>query len=284
MKTLVGPIEIPAIPQFATDAEKLDWLCARHDELEMEVAELRIRNAIWQHQLYGKKSEKLRADDAAVGQQRLFDTPVADDVTGPDLADEDKSEKRKRGQAAKRDHARRPVNPELARIERVHGADGPCFAADGTELSITAWDERTRLHHIPEQVVCLVDRYAIWGLPDTRETVITTPILPAIIAGGKLSDDFLIEIARRKYLLSQPLYRQLLDYNAMGAELAVSTMCDGMRALASFLEPIHRAMEPWSCRSYRSTSSTSTRRPCASSATCTAASSVISGPGTPPDR
>jgi len=241
--TLVSPIEIPAIPQFATDAEKLAWLCARHDELEHEVAELRIRNAIWQHQLYGKKSEKVRASDDAAGQERLFDVPVADDATGPDAGDESTKPKRKRGQAAKRDHARKPVNPELARVERVHGADGPRHAADGNELTITGWDVRERLHHIPEQVVCLVDRYAIWGLPDTRETAETTPVAPAIIPGGKLSDDFLCEIARRKYLLSQPLYRQLLDYNALEADLAVSTMCDGMRALAGFLEPIHRAME-----------------------------------------
>ncbi len=239
-----APIQIPAIPEFASQEEKLDWLCARHDQLEFEIAELRIRNAIWQDQLFGRKSEKIRAQDEAIGQQRLFDTPVADDVTGPDVADEPQKPepKRGRGQAKQRTHGRKPVNPALPTHVREHlPAETPCDA-QGQPLVIVGWDERERLHHIPEQVVRLLDRYPIWGLSDTRETVETTPILPCIIPGGKLSDAFLCEIARRKYLLSQPLTRQLIDYNDLGAELAVSTMSNGMRALAAFLEPIQQAL------------------------------------------
>lgn len=242
MNSPLGTIEIPAIPTFASERDQLAWLIARHDELEYENAELRFKNLLWQNQLYGKKSERMRQQDEESGQQRLFDTPVADDVTGPDVADDEKKIKRKRGDAQKRTHARKPINPTLDTIVREHGATGPRQAADGTPMAIISWDERRRLHMIPEQVVCLLDRYAIWGYSDTRETVEVTPILPSIIPGGKLSDDFLCEIARRKYLLSLPLHRQLRDLNAIGAELAVSTMCDGIRALATFLEPIHLAI------------------------------------------
>lgn len=249
MQHPLGPIEIPPIPAFGSAEEELDWLRARHDELELENAELRIKNEIWLNQLYGRRSERGGPEEDAPEQQRLFDSPMADDVTGPDVSDENENEndektpKRKRGDAKKRTHARKPVNPELERMVREHGAQGPRFDAAGSELVIVGWDERTRLHMIPEQVVCLVDRYAIWGLPDTRETVETTPVLPSVIPGGKLSDDFLCEIARRKYLLSLPLHRQLRDLNALGAELAVSTMCDGIRALATFLAPIHAAVQ-----------------------------------------
>ena len=244
MESPLGEIEIPDIPAFDTPAERLAWLEARHDEQAFEIAELKFQVMIFQEQLYGKKSEKLRAEDETAGQQRLFDQPVADDISGPDVADEEPAPaKRKRGQAKVRQHARKPVNRCLARIEQEHGTDGPRFDADGRELVITGFDVRERLHIIPEQVVCLVDKYAIWGEPDTRETVETTAVLPSVIPGGKLSDDFLIEIARRKYLLSLPLHRQLRDFNALGAELAVSTMCDGMRALAKFLSPVHVAIQ-----------------------------------------
>ena len=241
MTNPLGPIEIPEIPTFDDPQEELDWLRARHDELEAENAELRFKNLIWQNELYGKRSEKSKAADDESGQTRLFDEVVADDVTGPDATKPDHEKpkrQRERGQASKRSHGRKPINRELQRIEREHGNTGPRFDADGNELVITGWDERERLHVIPEQVVVLVDKYAIWGLPDTRETVETTPVLPSIIPGGKLSDDFLIEIARRKYLLSLPLHRQLRDFNALGAELAVSTMSNGIRAVADFLDPI----------------------------------------------
>lgn len=241
MQTLVGDIEIPPLPEFSSDQEKLAWLIARHDMLELENAELRIKNQIFLNQLYGRKSEKVKAADDAMGQQRLFDAPVADDATAAQAQPESEPP-RGRGKAKTRTHARKPVNKELARIEREHGATPQRFDAQGNALVITGWDVRERLHHIPEQVVCLVDKYALWGDATTRETVETTPILPSIIPGGKLSDDFLAEIARRKYLLSLPLYRQANDFNTLGAELAVSTMCDGMRALAGFLNPIHAAL------------------------------------------
>lgn len=248
---IVPEIEVPAIPEFASDTEKLAWLISRHDEMAMEIADLRFKNMLWQNQLFGKRSEKVKAHDDDIGQTRLFDTPVADDDTSDDenqtnhddTPDDTKTEeKRGRGEAQKRTHARKPIPEDLPRLVRTHGDDGPRTTADGTPLVITGWDERKRLHMIPEQMVCLVDRYAIWGLPNTRETVETTPVLPSIIPGGKLSDDFLCEIARRKYLLSLPLHRQLRDLNALGAELAVSTMCDGIHALAHFLEPIHLAI------------------------------------------
>ena len=88
---------------------------------------------------------------------------------------------KKRGEATKRTHARKPVNKELACITHDYGAEGPQFDADGVELVITGWDERERLHHIPHQVVREISRYAIWGYADSRETVAMTPILPAVI-------------------------------------------------------------------------------------------------------
>lgn len=36
MQSLFSPIEIPAIPEFGSDEEKLAWLIARHDELEWQ--------------------------------------------------------------------------------------------------------------------------------------------------------------------------------------------------------------------------------------------------------
>ena len=236
------------MPTFASVEEENHWLRANRDTLQHEIAELRLNNAILTNTLYGRKSEKVRERDQEIGQQRLFEQPVADDATGPDVSDDESSSdqkmaKKKRGEATKRTHARKPVNKELACITHDYGAEGPQFDADGVELVITGWDERERLHHIPHQVVREISRYAIWGYADSRETVATTPILPAVIPGGKLTDDFLIEIGLRKYLYSQPLYRQLVDYNGLGAELAESTLCNGIKALATFLKPIAEAIE-----------------------------------------
>ena len=250
-------IDVPTIPEFASDEEKLAWLVARHDEMAMEIAELRFKNMLWQNQLFGSRSEKVKAHDEEIGQTRLFDEEVvgdetkdhstqnADDAPSDNTSqpeEKDTESKRGRGQAKNRNHGRKTIPDDLEKMVRTHGDTGPRFAADGTELVITGWNEQRRLHKIPEQIVCLVDRYAIWGLPDTRETVEITPPLPCIISRGKLSDDFLCDIAIRKYLLSLPLHRQLRDLNALGADLAVSTMCDGMRGFADFVAPVYKAI------------------------------------------
>ncbi len=243
----LSPIVIPARPSFGSLEEEVDWLRARHDTLEYENADLRIEKALLYNQLYGSKSEKSRARDEEEGQQRLFDSPVVDDTAGSDAdappAAEVPEEKRKRGEAQKRTHGRKPVNKELACIERVHGADGQRFDCDGNKLVITGWNVSERLHHIPNQVVRLIDRYAIWGHPNTRETVEVTPAMPSVVHRGKLTDDFLIEVSIRKYLYSQPLYRQLIDYNGLGAELAESTLSNAVKAMAVFLKPIQEAIE-----------------------------------------
>ena len=256
-------IDIPTIPEFGSDEEKLAWLTARHDEMAMEIAELRFKNRLWQNQLFGSRSEKVKAHDADIGQTRLFDEEVVGDDTENHTGEKDTGEKdtggentqantspqaeekesqRGRGQAKERSHGRKEIPDDLEKMVRTHGDTGPRHDANGTELVITGWNEHKRLHKIPEQIVCLVDRYAIWGLPDTRETVETTPPLPCIIKRGKLSDDFLCDIAIRKYLLSLPLHRQLRDLNTLGADLAVSTMCDGMRALADFVRPVYKSI------------------------------------------
>ena len=240
------PITVPEMPYFGSIEEEIDCLRARRDVLEGENTDLRIDKKLLLDPIYGLKSEKMIDRDEEQGQQRLFDAPVADDITGPDVADEvsqQKDQKNKRGQAKKRTHARKPVNKELACVVHEYGADTPQYDASGVLLSIIGWDERERLHHIPHQVVREVSRYAIWGYSDSRETVITTPINPAIVTNGKLSDAFLIEIAIRKYLYSQPLYRQLVDYNGLGAELAESTLSNAIKAMATFLQPITDAIE-----------------------------------------
>ena len=240
------PITIPDIPSFNSTEEELAWLRARHDTLSFENADLRIDKELLLQQLYGKKSEKTRGADEEAGQQRLFQVPVADDESGPDVEDvppDTKDQKRKRGAAKKRTHGRKPVNRELACVTHEHGNEGSRTDADGNTLVITGWNVTERLEHIPNQVVRIINRYAIWGYPDTRETVEVTPSQLSIVPRGKLTDSFLIEIVVRKYLYSQPLYRQLIDYNGLGAELSESTLCNAVKAVAEFVRPIQEAIE-----------------------------------------
>ena len=70
------------MPTFASVEEENHWLRSNRDTLQHEIAELRLNNAILTNTLYGRKSEKVRERDQEIGQQRLFEQPVADDATG----------------------------------------------------------------------------------------------------------------------------------------------------------------------------------------------------------
>ena len=69
------------MPTFASVEEENHWLRSNRDTLQHEIAELRLNNAILTNTLYGRKSEKVRERDQEIGQQRLFEQPVADDAT-----------------------------------------------------------------------------------------------------------------------------------------------------------------------------------------------------------
>ena len=81
-----------------------------------------------------------------------------------------------------------------------------------------------------------------YGRKDTRESVITAPVPPAIVARGLGGDRLVLHIAHQKYGLGLPLYRQRSEWLRHGIDLSTQTACSWMRHLGTRLRGVAGAI------------------------------------------
>lgn len=112
----------------------------------------------------------------------------------------------------------------------------------GEALSLVGYEISERLHRVPGKFQRMIYKREKYGYADSRDLVYTAEPLKAIVPKGKLTDEFIEEIVYQKYLMGVPLYRQLVSYNAEGADLSKSTLSDTVKQFANFYRPIARAI------------------------------------------
>lgn len=112
----------------------------------------------------------------------------------------------------------------------------------GEALSLVGYETSERLHRVPGKFQRVIYKREKYGYADSRDLVYTAEPLKAIVPKGKLTDEFIEEIVYQKYLMGVPLYRQLVSYNAEGADLSKSTLSDTVKQFANFYRPIARAI------------------------------------------
>lgn len=138
---------------------------------------------------------------------------------------------------------RRPVNPALRTVERVIAApESERTAADGTALVLLGYEVSEREEYLPAELIRLVTKREIWGLPDTREAVVTAPVPPSIVPKGKYGDALIAEAMLRKYTLGLPFTRMLPDFTSLGSDLSDAQLSDLGERFARYLSPIADAI------------------------------------------
>lgn len=242
-------------------AAELERLRQENAELTSENRDLLIKNEWLRRVMYGPSSERRRPqqDHGDATQQNFLTAPVdagrtVAEATAAQAKREEREERKARKNAkkglgpdgkpkARNGGGRKPVNRSLRPIEQVIEAPAADrVAADGTPLILLGYETAEREHYIAAEVVRLIAKREIWGLPDTREAVTRAPVPPAIVPKGKYSDAYIAEAMLRKFLHGIPFGRMVQDFQAMGSDLGDAELADLAQRFACFLSPISTAI------------------------------------------
>jgi transposase len=209
---------------------------ARNRE-RIEFLEERVR--FLQKALFGRKSEKRPPDEEGPRQLHLFNEAealVAEESEQPPLVVPEHTRRRPK---------RKPLPPELPRVEVVHDipeAEKVCGC--GEPLCRIGEEVNEKLDIIPAKVQVIRNirpKYACkkcQGLETEGPTVKIAPPSPEIIPKGIATPGLLAYIAVAKYADALPLYRQEKIFARSGIELSRSTMAGWMVKVGGACEPI----------------------------------------------
>lgn len=211
--------------------EQKTEMLAQLAELEAKLAALLEKLARRDRQLFGRKTERRSADNAAAGE--------ASEATPEAKAQARKKKKKGTG------HGPTP-QPALPVVEVVHtlvdeglrcrhcgGELGP-LGTEAEEAELIALEERRLVleRHLRMKYQC----------PCCNTGVTTAPGPVKLIPGGRYALSFTLEVAFLKYLAHLPFERQAQLFRHEGLKVTTATLFDQVDALATTLTPTYQAI------------------------------------------
>ncbi len=216
--------------------------------LERNLTELRSRYNLLEEQLrllkdkiYGRKSEKYVPDDTTP-QISLFNEPEEVVETS---ATEEKTEEVSVASYKRAKGGRRPLPPELPRVEVIHDlAESEKICGCSKELSRIGSEISEKLDIVPAKMQVIRNiryKYACKsceGVDSEGGAVKIAPLPPQLIPQGIATPGLLAQVATSKYADALPLYRQEKIFERMGVDLSRATMANWMIEVGQRCEPL----------------------------------------------
>jgi transposase len=218
---------------------------AQHDALaerERTIEQLRqIIRALQRHR-FGRRSEKLDADQLALGledlEQQLGEAEAARDAAVEAQAAAQTPTRPPRPRAINRG----ALPAHLPRIETVIDvADRTCPCCSGA-LHRIGEERSEQLDVVPARLRVLVTVRPKYACRTCEEGIMQAPAPARLIPGGLPSDALVAHVAVAKYADHLPLYRQAQIFARQGIALDRSTMADWMGIAAFMVRPLHERM------------------------------------------
>ena len=213
-------------------------LVSLRDQYDKETSILLEQISLLRAQLYGRTSEKT---PTAGGPQPLplFDMP---EPTG----DEEPLEEKISVPAHQRKKSgRKPLPPELPRVEVVHDIDESEKTCQcGQELSRIGEETAEQLDIIPATVRVIKHirpKYACRrceGLDDDGPTVKIAPVEPQLLPKSIATAGLLAHILTGKFIDHTPFYRQEQQFLRLGVEISRTSMCSWAMRAAAACQPL----------------------------------------------
>ncbi len=233
--------------------EATDHLPDDIDGLKSLVLELQKQNAqqsqfieqlleqmrLSRHHRFGSSSERASADQMALAfneAEAVAGTAQEDEESAID-ADDDRltvsSYRRSRG-------GRRPLPPELPRVEVVHALSGEACTCEACQAPLEVMGEKVseQLDLIPARVQVLRHVRKTYRCPDCEGRITTAPRPAQPIPRSNASPGTLAQVAVAKYADGLPLYRQEQRLKRIGVELPRSTLASWMVRAGTLVQPI----------------------------------------------
>ncbi len=233
--------------------EATDQLPDDIDGLKSLVLELQKQNAqqsqfieqlleqiqLARHQRFGSSSERASADQMALSfneAEAAVGTAQEDSESAID-ADDDRltvsSYRRTRA-------GRRPLPPELPRVEVVHELTGEACTCDACQAPLQVMGEKVseQLDLIPARVQVLRHIRKTYRCPDCEGKITTAPRPAQPIPKSNASPGTLAQVAVAKYADGLPLYRQEQRLKRIGVDLPRATLASWMIRAGTLVQPI----------------------------------------------
>jgi hypothetical protein len=159
-----------------------DELASQRDELAAKVAQRDIENARLRRLLYGRKSEKLSAEELgqlllALGATEAESSQPNPDLPIPELDDTEPGEQPDPADKKKRrnHHGRGKLSPDLRRIvTEVPAREDECQCTEcGREMTVFGHIEHERVEYVPAELVVRVERREKRGCRHCKASAVT---------------------------------------------------------------------------------------------------------------
>lgn len=192
------------------------------------------------HQHFGPRSERLSLDQMALAfNEAEAAVAVAADGNDDPVADEDgdrltvSSYRRAKG-------GRRPLPPELPRVEVVHELDEDACTCDACQSPLEVIGAKTseQLDLVPARVQVLRHVRKTYRCPDCEGQIKTAPRPAQPIPKSNASPGTLAYVAISKYADGLPLYRQEQRLKRIDVELPRATLAGWMVKSGAMVQPI----------------------------------------------
>jgi transposase len=209
-----------------------------HKQYRIEFLEERVR--VLTHALFGRKSEKRApSEEEGLQQLHLFNEAEA-------LVEEEKREEPLTVPAhTRRKPKRKPLPPDLPRVEVIHDIDEKeKLCGCGEQLTKIGEEVTEKLDIEPAKIRVIRHiryKYACGnceGVETEGPTVKMAPPPPEMIPKGIATPGLLAHIAVSKYQDALPLYRQEKIFSRHGIDLSRSTMAGWMVRSAECCNPL----------------------------------------------
>src|SRR3989337_2596618 len=230
--------------QAATNTE----IKSDNSTLERSLTELRSQYTLLEEQfrflkntIYGRKSEKYVAEESTP-QISLFNE--SEEVVETS-ATEEKTEEVSVASYKRAKGGRRPLPPELPRVEVIHDlSESEKICGCSKELSRIGSEVSEKLDIVPAKIQVLKNiryKYACnvcEGVESEGGAVKIAPLPPQLIPQGIATPGLIAHVATSKYADALPLYRQEKIFERMGVDLPRATMANWMIEVGVRCEPL----------------------------------------------
>ena len=220
-----------------------------YDELVAEITRLKQYIARLERQLYGSKSDRIKAKEFLAGQPGLFDDFFKEALDGKAAEVEAAAKKIDEDAAKRREASRkkpnRPAKYQYAGLEERTTLLLP-EGVNADDCDVIGKDVTRILHREPAKLwVEVIERpilrpKADKSLPNPR--LFQAKASSAVIGGNHVGADVLAQVVLDKYRYHLPEYRQVKQFADLGVKLPTSTLNDWMHRAAEKLDPLYEAL------------------------------------------
>ncbi len=227
-----------AIAACDAAAAERDTAVAERDALAVRNERLRALLLKLRRMQFGRKSERLPAEQLALGLEDL-ETAVAQ--IQAEAEQDDPGLRRER--AKKRRASRGALPAHLPRIETVLAPLDTTCPCCKTEMVQIGEDHSERLDVIPAQYRVLVTRRPKFACRSCAGLVVQQPAPPRLIEGGIPTKATVANVVVSRFADHQPLYRQAQMMARQGVEIDRSTLAFWVGYAAAEIAPVARRLK-----------------------------------------